>query len=198
MGRNSLFFRSLILPLTLVCSTVAVAQTSIKRFDIPRTDTAPSIDGVIEGDEWTGAARVDDLHQVVPVEFSAPSQRTEWFLKFDERYLYVAAQAYDDSPELVSARTLRQGGSINSDDSLRILVDSFNTKRSGFMFGLNPNAVRDDAIFTDGTRQSDDWEGIWRGAAQRNDDGWAMEMAIPFTTLNFDPNNDTWGRQHVA
>ena len=76
---------------------------------------------------------------------------------------------------------------------MRILVDAFNTKRSGFMFGLNPNAVRVDAIFTDGTQQSDDWEGIWRGAARQNGDGWAMEMEIPFTTLNFDPNNDTWG-----
>ena len=176
----------------LSCSPV-LAQVAQKQFDIPAVDAAPEIDGVLDAGEWSAAARVDDLHQVVPAEFSTPSQRTTWYLQYDERFLYVAAQAHEDDPSLVSARTLRQGGSIDADDSLRILVDAFNTKRSGYMFGLNPNAVRVDAIFTDGTRQSDDWEGIWRGAAQRNDAGWAMEMAIPFTTLNFDPNNDTWG-----
>ena len=65
------------------------AQTANKHFDIPRTATAPEIDGVIGADEWAGAARIDDLHQVVPVEFSAPTQRTVWFLKFDERHLYI-------------------------------------------------------------------------------------------------------------
>ena len=177
----------------LMCTSIAAAQSAPKRFDLSQTSAAPVVDGVIGIEEWQVAIRIDDLHQVVPVEFSSPSQRTVWYLMFDERHLFVAAQAYEDNPTQIAARTLRQGGSIDSDDSLRILVDAFNTKRSGFMFGLNPNAVRVDAIFTDGTRQSEDWEGIWRGAAKRNDDGWAMEMAIPFTTLNFDPANDTWG-----
>lgn len=179
--------------LLLFTAPGAWAQGQVKRTDIPRSATPPDIDGTIEDGAWSRAQRVDDLHQVVPVEFSDPSERTEWFLMYDDYALYVAAQAYDAQPDAIVARTLRQGGSIDSDDSLNILIDTFNTKRSGFTFAMNPNSVRYDAIFTDGTRVSDDWEGIWRGAARRNAEGWAVEMAIPFRTLNFDPENDTWG-----
>lgn len=177
----------------LLAAPLALAQGVAKRTDMPRVAQAPDIDGTIESDEWARAQRVDDLHQVVPVEFSAPSERTVWYLMYDDDALYVAAQAYDSQPDAIVARTMRQGASIDSDDSLNILIDTFNTKRSGFSFAMNPNSVRYDAIFTDGTRVSDDWEGIWRGAARLNSEGWAVEMAIPFRTLNFDPENDTWG-----
>lgn len=179
--------------LLLAGTAQAQDRASAKQFDIPRTATPPTIDGVVDDGEWSGAAAVHDLHQVVPVEYAEPSERTEWFLSFDDDNLYVAAHAYARDPTSVVATTLRQGGSIQSEDSMNILVDAFNTKRSGYVFGLNPNGVRADAIFTDGTQQSDDWEGVWQGAARRTDYGWAMEMAIPFKTLNFDPGNSTWG-----
>ena len=179
--------------LCLVAASLAEAQGLAKRTDIPRTASAPDIDGSIDTAEWAAAQRVEDFHQVVPVEFSEPSERTVWFLMYDDEALYVAAQAYDSNPDAIVARTMRQGGDIDSDDSLNILIDTFNTKRSGFTFALNPNSVRYDAIYTDGTQISDDWEGIWRGTAKLNEEGWAVEMAIPFRTLNFDPANDTWG-----
>ena len=146
--------------LLLITAPLALAQGVAKRTDVPRSAEPPDIDGVIDADEWSRAQRVEDLHQVVPVEFSAPSERTVWYLMYDDEALYVAAQAYDSQPNAIVARTMRQGGSIDSDDSLNILIDTFNTKRSGFSFAMNPNSVRYDAIFTDGTRVSDDWEGI--------------------------------------
>ncbi len=176
--------------LAFVSQTVSATA---KHVEIPSIDSPPVIDGAIRPDEWRGAARLSDLHEVVPVEFSKPSHRTEWYLAYDETSLYVAAFAFDDEPHAIVARSLSQGSNIGSDDNMQILVDAFNNKRSGYVFGLNPNGVRYDAIFTDGTRQSEDWEGIWRGEAQKTADGWSMELAIPFTTLNFDPTNDVWG-----
>jgi hypothetical protein len=178
--------------LPAVCAA-QIASTAEKRFEISRTNNAPDIDGIVDDAEWSSATRVTDMHQVIPVEFQPPSERTVWFLSYDDSTLFVAARAYDSDPDAIVARTLRQGGSLNADDFMQILVDAFNTKRSGYSFGLNPNGVRQDAIYTDGTRQSDDWEGIWRGAARLTEEGWSMEMAIPFNTLNFDPKNDTWG-----
>ena len=174
-------------------TTAQEVPSDDKRFVIARTADEPVIDGHIDTAEWSGATRVSDMHQVIPVEYQPPSERTEWFLFYNDTTLFVAAKAFDSEPDAVVARTLRQGGSLGSDDYMRILVDAFNTKRSGYSFGLNPNGVRDDAIYTDGTQQSDDWEGIWRGAATRTAEGWSMEMAIPFNTLNFNPENDTWG-----
>lgn len=168
-------------------------QMGDKRFRIHRMTSVPQIDGELDQNEWADATKVADLHEVQPVEFSAPSERTDWYVAYDNRFLYIAAHAYDDDPGAIVAQTLRQGGRLNSDDFLRVIIDAFNNKRSGYSFTLNPNSVRAEAIYATPTRPSDDWDGIWRGAARVVDDGWVMEMAIPFNTLTFDPENDTWG-----
>ncbi len=184
---------SLIIAISCFAAVPTWAQQSVKQAQISRTDAAPLIDGVLNDEEWATATIIDDLHQVQPDEFSTPSQRTEWYVMYDAATLYVAARAFDTEPNEIAALQLRQGAELDDDDRLRVIVDAFNNKRSGYSFALNPYGVREDGIYTNGTRLSGDWEGIWRGAASINEQGWVMEMAIPFNTLTFDPQNDTWG-----
>ncbi|MFT5501267.1 MAG: hypothetical protein ACI88G_001401, partial [Woeseiaceae bacterium] len=172
-------------------TSVGAAQE--KGFQIERLSAAPVIDGRIGDSEWAAAARVSDLHQVRPVEFTTPSERTVWYVGYDDKALYIAAYAYDSNPSEISAQKLRQGSSLDSDDIMTVIIDAFNNKRSGYAFTLNPNGVRAEAIYATATRPSDEWDGIWRGAAMIVADGWTMEMAIPFNTITFDPANDTWG-----
>lgn len=164
-----------------------------KRFRVNRISEAPQIDGRIDPAEWQKAARISDMHEIQPVEFTTPSERTVWYFAYDDRALYVAGYAYDSEPDQISASVLRQGGNLWPDDRMSLIIDPFNNKRSGYSFTLNPNGVREEAIYATPTRPSDEWDGIWRGAAQIVDDGWTMEMAIPFNTITFDPENDTWG-----
>jgi len=164
-----------------------------KSAEISRVDVAPKIDGQLEPGEWAKASIISDLHQVMPVEFSDPSEETTWYLMYDDNALYVAVIAYDAEPDRITAQTLRQGGNLFSDDTVSVLVDAFNNKRSGYSFSVNPFGIREDAIYTSGTSLSDDWDGIWRSGAQITAEGWTAEMAIPFNTLTFDPANDTWG-----
>lgn len=169
------------------------AQDTVKRSDITRVDAAPEIDGQLSPGEWDKATVIRDLHQVSPAEFSSPSEETIWYVMYDERAMYVAAVANDKQPDSITAKTLRQGGSLNADDTVTVLIDAFNNKRSGYSFSVNPFGVREDGIYTSGTRLSDDWDGIWRSGADITSNGWTAEMAIPFNTLAFDPENDTWG-----
>lgn len=190
-------FRSPLIP-ALACllalpHAAAAQQQTLKQADIGRTASSPVIDGQLSPGEWSAATPISNLHQVQPDEYSAPSQRTVWYVMYDDETLYIAAQAFDDEPDRISAQQLRQGADLEDDDRLRVIIDAFNNKRSGYSFALNPRGVREDGIYTNGTQLSDDWEGIWRGASAINDEGWLMEMAIPFNTLTFDPTNDTWG-----
>jgi len=169
------------------------SATQDKRLHISRIDTVPTIDGHIEPGEWAAATQISDLHEVRPAEFKAPSERTVWYFAYDDKALYVAGYAYDSEPGKISAKVLRQGANLFSDDRMRVIIDPFNNKRSGYSFTLNPNGVRAEAIYATATKPSDEWDGIWRGAAAIVDDGWTVEMAIPFNTVNFDPENSTWG-----
>ena len=193
---KSVSFNVMIAAAMLLLAGIANSQQTVsdeKRFQINRIAQSPNIDGRLTPGEWTGATRINDLHEVEPVEFATPSERTVWYFAYDDKTLFVAGYAYDSEPQKISANILRQGASLMSDDRMSVIIDPFNNKRSGYTFTLNPNGVRQEGIYATATRASDQWDGIWRGAATKVDDGWTMEMAIPFNTVTFDPNNDTWG-----
>lgn len=181
-----------------LAATVSMAQDLVvevgseKNVRIQRTNAAPVIDGVLDEEMWLRAPIIDDFHQVNPVEYGEPSQRTEVYLLYDRDTLFIGARLYDPEPGLINARVLRQNQPIGSDDRFFVHIDSFSNRRSGYLFGVNPNGVRYDGIFENVTERSFDWDGIWQAEATTDEQGWVLEMAIPFKTLSFDPTNDTW------
>jgi len=74
------------------------------------------VDGTLDDAEWLRSVRLSDLHEVWPHEFAPASERTDWFLSYDDRHLYVAAHALNEDPEQIVAQTLHQGALIRSDD----------------------------------------------------------------------------------
>jgi len=99
----------------------------------------------------------------------------------------------DSEAESIKANILRQGAQYWGDDFFAVIIDPFNDKRNGYRFQLNPNGIRMEMLYQDTTGQDWNWNGIWRGAASLDEGGWTAEMAIPFKTLSFNPENDTWG-----
>lgn len=185
----------------LIClfSSLSLAQTggpsglTQKSVSATRVSTAPEIDGRLDDSAWQDAPVVDDLHEVNPNEFGAPSEESRFFIVHNDDYLFVGARFLDSEPDKVVARVMRQGDFSEGEDGLRIIIDPFNQGRSGYLFDLNPNGIRGDALFNNVTEENWDWQGIWHGAAELTDEGWTAEVAIPFKTLSFDPDNETWG-----
>ena len=163
-----------------------------KTVQIARTAARPVIDGALDDAAWATAARIDNFHQVNPVEYAEPSERTEIYLLYDDDALYVAARIYTPPGE-ITANIMRQGASITQEDSLFVTLDPFNTQRGGYFFGLNAHGVRFDGLYRNVSEYYSDWDSIWDAAAQRFDGGWTAEYEIPFKSLSFDPNSDTWG-----
>ena len=160
---------------------------------VPRTSTPPVLDGALDEAAWQTAAMIDDMHQLDPVDHGVPSERTEVYLLYDDDSLYVGARLFDSEPDQITARQMVQGQTLQFDDSLHVYLDPFNNKRTGYDFEVNANSVRVDGIFETPSQVNRDWEGIWFAEAAIDDDGWAVEYAIPFKTLSFDPNNPDWG-----
>ena len=158
-----------------------------------RATTAPMIDGVLDDAAWASAARIDDLHQVSPIEYAEPSERTEVYVLYDDDALYIGARLYDSQPALITAQNLRQNDNIGDDDRFFVTLDPFNSRRSGYFFGVNANGVRQDGLYQNVSESYRAWDGIFSAAAERFDAGWIAEMRIPFTTISFDSSTDTWG-----
>ena len=172
-------------------SSPAVAADKV--LAVARSATPPVIDGVLDDAVWANAPSIDDMHQYLPVDQAEPSERTQVYVLYDSDNLYVAARMWDREPELITARQMVQGGTLRWDDSFGIYLDPFDNNRTGYNFQVNPNGSRQDGMFETPTQLNRDWEGVWFAAAAIDEHGWTAELAIPFKTLNFDPDNSNWG-----
>lgn len=164
-----------------------------KTFSIRRDTDTIVVDGVLSEAVWERAARIQDLHQVEPFEYGEPSQQTEIWLYYDDDTLYIGARLWDSEADRITANVLRQGEGLNSEDRFAVILDPYLDRRSGYRFEVNSNGVRWDALYQNTSNLESNWEGIWQGAALRDADGWTAELAIPFKTLSFNPNNSDWG-----
>ncbi len=156
------------------------------------TDQPPLIDGVISEAFWQQATVVDDFHQAKPEEFERPSQRTEVRIAKDNDSLYIAAKMFDDTPAEIKANEFIQGNDTDADDQFHVVLDTFKNTRNGYFFQLNPNGIRNEALITNSS-SDDDWTTIWQGEASITENGWELEMAIPFKSLSFSPDQSEWG-----
>jgi hypothetical protein len=181
-----------IAPAVFAQEGLSVGVAGGKTSRIQRVSSPPVIDGRLDEADWLRAPVIADLHQVNPVELAPPSEETRVYVLYDRDAIYFGARMFDAEPERINALILRQGQQIGSDDRFFVHIDSFANRRSGYLFGVNPNGVRYDGIFENITQRSFDWDGIWRAAATIDEQGWSVEIAIPFKTLSFDPRNTTW------
>lgn len=190
----SVFSLSLLLPLSGLAQELTESSVPAqKRVRAVRVDTPPVIDGKLDEAVWQLAEPITDFHQIRPGNQSAPSEATEVYVLYDDDALYIGARMADSEPNLIAAPVIRHGQGLGSDDRLVVILDPFNTRRTGYRFETNLNAVRHDALYTSVNSFQLEWNTIWDTATSTYDNGWIAELEIPFKSLPFDPSIDTWG-----
>jgi Domain of unknown function (DUF5916)/Carbohydrate family 9 binding domain-like len=154
----------------------------------------PEIDGVLDDQLWKMHPSRSDFYQLKPKEYGQATERTEFWLCYDEENLYFAAQAYTSDPKKIIARQHIQGLEMESDDRIHISLDPFRTQRDGYFFQVNPNGMRNDVLLSEASAEfNKEWSTIWYAASKINETGWATEIKIPFSSINFNPKNSQWG-----
>jgi hypothetical protein len=177
----------------LTAPALAFNQGERKSFAIARTDSAPVIDGRIDEDAWRHAAVVDDFHQTVPTDGATPTEQTVVRIMYDDEFLYIAADLRDSDAGAIQALQLIQGRLFFSDDRFWVTLDSFNSKRNDYLFQVNANGVRREALRENNSRFIEEWATIWYAESAVHENGWSTEIAIPFKSISFSPESDTWG-----
>ena len=159
-----------------------------------RLDAPLKIDGRLDEAVYTHVPSISDFLQQEPREGQPATEKTEAWILFDDDHLYVCARNWDSHPERTIANELRRdNGNILGNDNFTFVIDPLHDKRNGYMFQTNPlGALRDMAITDD--QQNQAWNGIWYVKTARFDQGWTMEVAIPFKSLRYRGSGpQTWG-----
>lgn len=155
----------------------------------------PTIDGVMDEATWNDAVPIDHFTQLETEEGKPATEPTEVRIGYDHENLYIGARCYDDEPDKIRATVMNRDGSLAYEDAVMVILDTFHDRQSGFLFMVNPLGAKYDAtVRQEGEEINEDWDGLWRAAATRDDKGWTAEIAIPFRTLRF-PREEvqTWG-----
>jgi hypothetical protein len=184
------------LTLLLVVAPLAGARAdraAPPRVSAPALAASVEIDGRLDDAAWADAGVLGPLTQVEPREGAAPSERTEVRLLHDGRFLYVGVRCFDREPGAIVANELQRDRDLDDDDRVSIVLDTYGDQRTAFLFEVNPNGVKRDALVEQNRIVIAEWNGIWRAKARVDARGWTAELAIPFTTLSFDPEQGEWG-----
>ena len=150
-----------------------------------RITTAPDIDGALDEPFWDEIEPITDFRQRVPVDGGEPTERTEARIAYDRDYLYFGFKLFDSEPDKIIRTVLEREGKVPYDDRVAIGLDTFNDDRNGYVFGLNAYGTQEDGQFTDEGAVDWVWESVYLSEGRITDEGWELEVAIPFTTIRF-------------
>jgi hypothetical protein len=157
-----------------------------------RTTEPIAIDGRLTEQVWQRPGS-NGFTQNDPQDGSPSTEKTDVWVAYDDKALYVAAYCHDSDPKGIKSLLGRRDSQIDS-DWFYFAVDPYFDKMSGYLFGVNPaGSILDEALSND-VNEDTSWDGVWESKAAVNGDGWVVEMKVPFNQIRFPKKDEyVWG-----
>lgn len=164
-----------------------------------RTTERIVIDGLLDEPAWQATDSIGGFIQSQPDAGYSATEPTVVRILYDDHALYIAAHCFDSDVSQLVVQTLEKdfpGQSTRDADIFSLTLDTFYDRKNSFIYLINPyGAVRDGQTFDDSRDVNFAWDGVSEVRTRIHDWGWSLEMAIPWTTLRFDPARaeQIWG-----
>ena len=193
--------RPLLVPLALFLAAAidAHAQSgasgvALRISSVPATTPAMRIDGILNEAVWQSADSITSLTQVEPTQGEASSARTVVRVLATADAIVIGVRVeYPPGVSIVSYARNRDA-TLDSEDHIKIVIDTYRDGRSGYVFAVNANGARYDALASgQGDSENANWDAIWDAATNRTESGWTAEIRIPIKSLLFRPGLTEWG-----
>ena len=186
--------------LSVVLSVASHADAQNPSFSVSAGELpAPiTLDGKLDNPAWQKAG-VIDLTQQSPDSGQPTPFHTEVLLLHDAHTLYIGFVCDDPDPAKISTTTLMRDSNLMGDDSVTVVLDSFDSKRWAYVFQINAAGAMTDGLLAPTSSGlsynavDTSWNGIWQAAVHRNPKGWTAEIAIDLRSLQFKAGAPAWG-----
>jgi len=186
----------LILCLVLLAGTAWARDVDSKRsITAVRTEIPLKVDGLLNDAAWQNARFQGQFTQREPEEGAPASEKTEVGFLYDEKNLYIGVKCYDSEPDKIIAREMRRDAIVDDDDYFEMVLDTYHDHRSAYYIITNPHGVKREALMAnEGRDYNPAWDGVWSCKAKITNEGWFLEIAIPWKTLRFaEQGSSEWG-----
>jgi hypothetical protein len=155
---------------------------------IPHLTVAPKLSDFLEIPDYSKVAksmlRVTHFVERYPDAGGTPDDPTTAYMGYTHRAFFVAFVCHDPDPKDVRAH-MTQRDRIGGDDTVMVMLDTFDDHRRAFVFRSNPLGIQADAMYSEGTRYDYSFNTVWDTWGERTSFGYVVLMRIPFASLYF-------------
>jgi hypothetical protein len=187
-------------PITTVASTASVKRSDDRPAPAPSKATAtvataskattpPVLDGKVDDEAWATAQSIDAFLEYDPNQGADPRFKTDVRVVHDDKYLYVLARMYDPAPDSIISLLSRRDVRTQS-EQLKLMIDSYHDRRTGFEFIVNPAGVKRDFLISNDNNEDPTWDAVWDVATKVDSLGWVAEFRIPFSQIRFNNQDE--------
>jgi hypothetical protein len=151
------------------------------------------VDGVLNEAEYRTPPHATGFIQRDPDEGKPATQESDVWIAYDDAALYIGAKLHDSAPDSIVSKLSRRDVYLSS-DYFYVGIDSYHDHRTGFFFYVFPSGTQGDGTLFNDSWDDNSWDGVWESATMITDEGWNVEMRIPYSQLRFPKNDEyVWG-----
>ena len=157
-----------------------------KKLEATRTDSPPNIDGELVDEAWANVPIANDFVMMRPDNGKpeVDTHKTEVRLVYDDEAVYISAMMYDPEPLKIPAEFTNRDNFGNS-DFFMVLMNPIDDGQNPVMFIVTAAGTQIDSKVSNKFNEDYNWSAVWESAHKITDNGWVVEMKIPYRALRF-------------
>ena len=161
-------------------------------------DSDINVDGIADESEWDKAKFNSGFWQYFPLDSIKAPDQTKFKILYNNENLYVMIVSdFQDNKYVVSS--LKRDWSSRNNDSMTLVLDTFNDATNAFLFGISAEGVRREGLISNGGNSSNrgrdfsfSWDVKWEGEVSTNKNILIAELKIPLSSLRYDDKSAKW------
>ena len=119
------------------------------------------IDGKLDEAIYSQVPGISDFVQMEPHAGLPATEKTELWILFDDKNVYVAFRCWESHPERMVVNEMRRDtANLWLGENVAFMFDTFYDRRNGVEFGVAPNGGRYEGQITNERQYNGDWN-LW-------------------------------------
>lgn len=166
--------------------------------EVKKSNGKITIDGLLNEPSWENVKIINDFFRREPRQGGEVKYETQVRFLYDDKNLYISAVCSDSlGLKGVRIQDLRRDFEWGENDIFGIALDPQNLKQYAQAFQTTPYGNQRDFQNFNGNSYDTGWNTLWKVRTQRTENGYVVEMAIPFKSLRYNlpekGNTIEWG-----
>ncbi|MEP6611323.1 MAG: DUF5916 domain-containing protein [Mucilaginibacter sp.] len=158
------------------------------------TEDKITIDGLDNEPAWQKSAVAGHFTVAYPKQGDTATYGTQVKILYDNTNVYIFAKcSFPPGKKGLQVQNMRRDFGFTDNDLFEVLFDPFKDPRLPVMaFYVTPYGTQTDIMrYADGSFDYK-WDAVWQAASHIGEREWAVEIAMPFSSLRYPKNSNEW------